>query len=367
MRPLRFIIFVIAGSVMPACGPSSGEIPAQIVVSTNLKVVNLPKVADLTRLKGDRVIFRAGTNVPWSDYEDSLSAHDTFELARSAFFKKAPTESTFLRLAWNGSFFQATDFDSLYMITAYYWFEQAWDFYTHVVKDASSATQTPVIVSVYSAFTSQGLVKVPTGFVDNSSYQPLEDMFKMFRVGDQEGLPFEMNAGVVAHEFQHRIFHHIVFQSKGKAGYSAWRESRAKRILRATDEGIADINAVGFSRNANFLCEASRDLDGTFAKTATYENLADSANYYLLGTLIAKTIWEAADRDVEVLRADFLPQINRSLAPFGDFVVENLNAYDVDTLWKEVLKTLSIEKQTKLCREIKIRFQSLYSRIPTCA
>lgn len=355
----RMLYTLIACSIITACGPNSGDIPAQIVVTTNLKVVNLSRVVDLKSLTGERVTFKAGRNVPWSDYDGSVSAHDTFDLARGAFFEKAPTESTFLRLSWNGNFYQATDFDSLYMITAYYWFERVLDFYTDVIRDKTSATQSPVMISVYGAFTSQGLVKVPTGFVDNSSYQPLEDMFRMFRVGDQEGLPYEMNPGVVAHEFQHRIFHHAVFQSKGKAGYSAWRETRAKYVLKAIDEGLADIHAVGFSKDPNFLGDAARDLDGAFAQTATSENLVDSSNYYLLGTVIAKTIWEAADRDVEVLRADFLPQINRSLG--------NLDNYDVDTLWREILKMLSSEKQVKLCKEIRIRFQSIYSRIKACA
>src|SRR5690242_8069271 len=111
MRPLHLIVFALFVS---SCGPRFGDIPAQVVVQRNLEVVTLPRVVDLTHLKGDRVIFRAGRNVPWSDYDNSIAANDTFEVARSTFFDKAPAESTFLRLAWNGNFYQATDFDSLY-------------------------------------------------------------------------------------------------------------------------------------------------------------------------------------------------------------------------------------------------------------
>jgi hypothetical protein len=283
------------------------------------------------------------------------------------------------------------------MITAYYWLEQVSEFFTTVVKDQSKATRTPVSVSVYGSFISKGIVKVPFGFIDDSSYLPLEDMFKMYRVADQEGLPFGMNPGVVAHEFQHRVFHDLVFQSKAKEGYLAWKKlsatdsglkyTKARLLLRATDEGLSDIAAVGFSANPNFLVDEHRDLNGEFAGAATYDNLADSTidgrfadscngeslnygnptwRYYCLGTVIAKTIWEAVDHNVDVLRDQVLPVLNQSLQPLSGMLFEKFEKYDLDVFWRLVHQRLPKALQPKLCAQIKVRFHSLYDGIKEC-
>jgi hypothetical protein len=373
-----------------------------------LQVVDVPRMTNMFELKGERFIFMAGRNVPFQEYSQSYETHDSFESARADFLKKNPFEPASPKLAWNGSYYRAMDFDSLYMLTAYYWFEQAADFFSSVVHDRSSATQTPVIVSVYGAFTSKGLIRVPIGFVDNSGYRALEDVFKMYRVGDQEGVPFEMNPGVVAHEVHHRIFHNLVFQSKGKAGYEVWKRfhdnkssltyARARVLLRATDEGMADIHAVAFSRNPNFLAmsqafgdlkaiDAQRDLDGSFSTLATYDNLADSSidtpyltncngeslnyanthwRYYCLGTVIAKTLWDASDNDIDVLRNEILPVLNQSFTVLGDALIEDFAKYDMDVLWRIVVGKLGSARKGKLCNQIQRRFQSLYGRIPEC-
>jgi len=413
---VRWLLFALASCMtLCSCGPLSGEVPVQVVAphesSTSkfsLKVVRLPRIIDIHALKGERLIFRAGTNVPWSDYLGNIEEKDTFESARDSFLGMVPFEAAAPRLAWNGDYFKAVDFDSLYLVTAYYWFEQVWDFFKDVVQDCSDATKTPVMVSVYSAFTSKGLIRIPTGFADNSAYQPLEDMFKMYRVGDQEGLPFEMNPGVIAHEFHHRIFQHLVFRAKGKAGFATWLDltgtrsslkyARARQLLRATDEGLSDIHAVAFSRNPDFLGlslvrnddsdDGMRNLEGHFAQVATYDNLANSTlsvkllgrcngesvnfsnpqwNYYCLGTVIAKTIWETADQNVDILRSEILPRINRVLVKLGDRLLGQLEQYDLNVFWEELAQTIEPSRKARLCEQIRNRFQSIYSRVSSCA
>lgn len=411
---MRVLTPILCTLFLMGCGPNQGSIPVQIVAPIDnemtrygLRVATLQRMSDFSQLKGERFIFRAGRNVPWSEYAVASENQDSFESVRSTLSKKLALDPVSPRFSWNGDFYGAADFDSLYMATAYYWFERVADFFQDTVKDTSVATHIPVVVSVYGAFTSKGFVKVPTGFADNSAYQPLEDIFRMYRVGDQEGVPFEMNPGVIAHEFQHRVFHKLVFETKGKEGYRLWKTfsstnsslklARPRALLRATDEGMADIHALAFSRNPNFLAvsqphsdssrEEQRNLESEFAKVATYDNLADSSieaqflndcngeslnyanpswRFYCLGTVIAKTIWDASGNDVDVLRLHYLPVLNRCFAALGDALLADFANYDVDVFWRILLPKLDADARLPLCANIKLRFQSLYSRIPEC-
>lgn len=398
-----------------ACGPTTGDVKAQVVAPLDLtmtqfglQIVSLPNVEDIHSLRGQNFIFVAGANIPWSVYSDAFDEGTSFTSAQASFFSKISLQPVRLNLTWNGSYFNAADFDSLYMLTAYHLFENAKQFFLDVIGDRSKATSSPIYVSVYGAYTSRGIIRVPLGFMDNSAYLPLEDMFKMYRVADQEGLPFQMNPGVVVHEYQHRVFHEHVFLSKGDKAFRNWKifnsadaslkYARIRTLLRATDEGLADINAVGYSRNPNFLAVSKtaldlkfpndqRNLDGAFAQAATYDNLADSSiesrflsmcngesanygnthwRYYCLGTVIANTLWESADKDTEILRNEVLPAVNASLDDLGNELLSNFEKYDIDVLWRLIVTRLNSQRAEKLCDHLRLRFSSLYPKVTQC-
>jgi hypothetical protein len=329
-----------------------------------------------------------------------------------------------------GGQYVADDFDSLNYLTTFYNFEIAWNYFDNVIGDESGATSDFGFIGFYGTIVLSSLVPVPFPGVpvtDNALFYTLADAWLTLPVHDQDGIPLSMNDAVIVHEFQHRIFFKNVVDGPAfPYWFDQFRDATAEEnqqtppgeeeettavtgsglslvFFKGVDEGLADIFAVGLHGNPQFM-EASlkdapfalpkfytegprRDLEGQFADQATYDGLLydgsddcggritdSSFNHYCLGTVLARTLWETADRDGTILRDKLLPAVNRSLSETGNQIADRSAAagafnFEVNYLLEEIAQELvGGGLLDDFCLETETRFTSLVESglVPTC-
>ncbi len=419
------------------CAPVSGPVEVEAVVSHAggdyaLETVTVDGAVDLFAGEHEDFVVTGGQEFHIATFlllteEEGASDFDTVvEVSRGA---PAPVTPSLYFNPLSGRW-EAEDFDSLYYLTLLETFEETFRFF-RAAGDDSAGTGERGLVGMYGRFVVGAELPIPIfPDADNAAYLTLADAWLAMRVHDQDGLPFGMNGGVIAHEFQHRVFFRNLFDGEG---FAWWRQGAGATtdengqaagtppdflIMRGVDEGLADVFGVGRSGDVGFM-QASlvdapfgiprfagqarfRNLDGDFAEAATYDDVIDgthddvearqycgalsaqevldeelqglSFNYYCLGTVLAKTIWDAADHDVDVLREAFLPAVNDALPLVRETLLATSTLADqfvFDIGW--ILEGIAVSlpaggRRDAFCVEVERRFGSVNDRlgVPTC-
>lgn len=409
----------LAIALASSCGPLSGPLDVEVLLfdddgasEPRLGTVTLHSVTDLSRGAGERFDVRAGLNVNAFTLLDELREGQLSfeEIVRRG--RESSGDDMRPRLSWDGARYVAEDFDSLQYLTLFHNFERAWDF-AEDIGDASTATSEKSLVGFYSSVSLNDELPVPLQTSDNAAYVTFIDAwmtFRMFLV--QEGVPFSMNGGVIAHELHHRVFFHNVFRGEAFDSWRAWVTSdevtRAGNLIKGLDEGLADLFAVGLTRDLGFMGHslrgafeeqaAFRDLDGELAAALTYDDLLSSLlpqglqehcgfatevgqdlyalgqfNFYCAGTLVARALWEGAGEDFGVLQADVLPAVNRALPRVGQRIADDSPSeqliFDLDVFLEALVVELPAERRGVMCAALEPRFESFFAerRVPACA
>ena len=142
-----------------------------------------------------------------------------------------------------------------------------------------------------------------------------------------------------------------------------------------------------------FAAEADRrSLEGDFANAVTYVGLRDmtidsallegcganaegdlfsqaSFNFYCLGTVLARSLWDASERDMEVLRGEVMPAVRRALPRMGD-TVGATGDFDVDVLLEPIAAEIAPgARRAAACAAFRDKFGELVDagRVPTCS
>jgi hypothetical protein len=134
-----------------------------------------------------------------------------------------------------------------------------------------------------------------------------------------------------------------------------------------------------------------RHLEREFADVATYENLRDqgidaaflrgcgsmdsgdlygqpSFNFYCLGTVAARALWDGSGRDITVLREEMMPAVIEAMHALGEHLVDD-PMFDVDFFLAPVAEGVSATRRsTTLCPALVEKFGSIVAagRIPAC-
>lgn len=423
---------VLTVAAWAGCAPVVGPVDVEAVVpveggSYGLETATLEDVEDLFLGASARFDVRAGVAISIDQLlvatinGDELSFEDMITKSRSN-----PGWPPSPSLLWNplSGRYEAEDFDSLYYLTLMESFEEVFRFYDEVAGDKSGATHDRGLVGFYGTFVGSSVLPIPLApDADNAAYITLGDAWLAMRVHDQDGIPFGMNRGVIAHEFQHRHFFQNVIRG---AAYEAWRSTvsgganpeaaRSTTFMRGVDEGLADLYAVGMTGDPAFILASFadaplgllgfsrqaqyRDLESAFADDMTFEIalasgaglseearvycggaaegteelVAVSVNPYCLGTATARMFWDAAGRDQARLQAVFLPAITASLPRVGE-VIGGLSAalgffaFSPEILLEAVAIELGPgEARDQLCAEAEVRFSTLLDEglVPAC-
>ncbi len=396
-----------------ACGPTSGPVTVEAVVpdgtGARMEDVVLTTVTDLSTGEGELFDVRSGMVLNEGDFLSAMRDGASYDEIVTR-VRGGRGQGIAPRMSYDGTRWVAQDFDTLFYFTVFANFEQAWLYYRDVIGDESAATSEPSVVGMYAQLESQ-LLSVPLLTSDNAAYAAPFDGWLTLRVGVQDGVPFAMHKGVIGHEFQHRVFFQNMF---GAQGFDVWAKrfdatadaelQRSTVLMNGCDEGLADLFAIGLNEDVHTLVDGfagagflfaeaaeSRDLEGAYAHTATFETLergeldaellqgcgattagdnyaAPGFNFYCIGTLLARALWDGAGRDMEVLREDLLPAVNRALRSLGD-VMRTGELFRVELLLASITAELpGGALRTETCAAMTEKFSSLVvaDQVPAC-
>ncbi len=413
VRPVVGAVVTLA-ALVSACAPIAGPVVVEALVpdasargGTKLDDVTLTSVTDLAAGKGSLFDVRGGLKVNITDL-NAISEDDFEEMI--ARVRGDNGNDVNACMDFDGTRYVACDYETLFYFSMFANFESA---FARAVDfgDESDATQRKGVVGLFASVQYSEFFPVTLLSTDNAAYAPPVDGWLALRTAFQDGVPFAMHRGVISHEFGHRLFFHNVFRAVD-GGFEVWRadstqteltkdEVREQMLLKGTDEGLADvfsmsalvdkdsINTAFEDAGDAFAAEAPRrDVEGAFARAATYDNLREltldakllqscgltgsefqtSFNFYCVGTVLAAALWEASDSDADILASDMEPAIVRALPRVGEQLV-NGAAFDVDLFLEPLAQELAPGvRRGALCEAATRRFSSLVDagRIPSC-
>ncbi len=410
------VVVVVCGAAI-ACAPVEGPVVVEALVpdadaegGVALADVTLERILDLRTGRGRDFDVRGDLKIDAQEFFD-LSGDFDDVVDRTRGNGGADVDP---RMAFDGTRYVADDYETLFYFSVTANFEAAFA-YARAAGDDSQATSDVeserAIVGLFASVVLSEFVPLPLLSSDNAAYAAPMDGWLALRTAFQEGVPFGMHRGVIAHEFGHRLFFHNTF-SKIPGGFEVWQEQntttsddpdelRSQMLLKAVDEGLADVfsmasladkDAINAAfENAGDLFEseaARRDVEGVFATAATYDNLrtltldtttaqgcglttpdfAQSFNYYCVGTVLAAAIWAGADNDAAIVRDEVQPAIIRALPRLGEAMVDGA-AFDVDLLLEAIAAEIEPgARRDTMCAAFEARFESLFAegRVPTC-
>jgi hypothetical protein len=286
------------------------------------------------------------------------------------------------------------DYESLLMVSAYHGFERVRDFFW--AREVSLATRSTIEICFGCGLYVDVGLPLPYIVSDNAAYVAFADLFVMvpeLLLGD---MPIAADAGILCHEFSHRVFRYAVypdavfeqlvdaFAHQTALTPEAWR---TLNLLKAVDEGSADFFAAAFSGNPRFaaaslglLGEADRrDLEGTRASDEAYSDVfAEAAaenhdvvtdadgghavgrgdwNPYHLGTIWAGALWRLGDVEgsgeveVERVRDEVVPALLVALRRVGIALGERFD-FGLDLILAELVAALPAERQQDACASL---------------
>jgi hypothetical protein len=408
----------IALALCAACAPIGGPVVVEAVVPdrdvdgfASLGDVRLDTVVDLNTGRAERFDIRSGLDVNLADFADLATTRASMvEQTRGD-----GGDNVAPQMHFDGERYVADTYETLFYFTMLANFESAFAFADDVGvanRATSSADENHAIVGMFSSVVVSPLLPIPLLSSDNAAYAPPLDGWLALRSAFQAGVPFAMHRGVIAHEFAHRVFFHTTV-SDIDGGFDLWRtaitdasptrdELRAQMLLKGLDEGLADVFAITALQNKDavieafsaadggFVAEAARrDVEGDFAAVATYDNLRDrslepkllsgcnldvddfrgSFNFYCVGTVVAATLWEAAEADPAIMRSAIEPAVLVALPQVGAALANGV-AFDIDQFLEPFVQALPAGRRRELaCETIAVRFASLVrsGRVPSCS
>lgn len=420
------VLGCLMGAVFVACGPTRSPVKVEAIVvdkganpTYRIDVVELRSAEDVLRGKGAYFDVRGDINLPLGGVlerlsDDNLTYAQMIEAARGSGGVELD-----MNLHWDGEVWRAVDFDGLQYLTLFHHFESVWNFFRPLQPDGEWGDTPHPLIAYHGSIALTEQVPIPILNSDNAAYvAPADTWLALRSVLNDEGIPFIMNPGIVAHEFHHRLFFHALFSGSRFETWRAWMSedgelSTASKLLKGLDEGLADIAAIAFQEDGAFMgasltglfaSQASfRDIDGEFARGVTFDDLASGAgsgaaarhcglsepnfgasdfNYYCLGTVLARGIYEAAGEDFATLREVLLPALYLSLPLLGAEIDQRSRAQGVLVFELEMfldrfaasVKELEAERGQgtivweQLCGAYTRRFASLNvpGKVPSC-
>lgn len=404
-----------------ACQGPSSPIKAEVLdfdpsnESWRLATVHLDSVVDLNILKGknfslygDQLLSVDALNAKGSSTPSSPEAMRSDIVAREG----SPVQLSYDLYddGQGGQVAVTNDFESLSMLTVFNHFEKVWDFAHNIGGDRSGATSKETMIGFYATVGATIGISIPILTSDNAAFVGMSDSFVILRSQILNGVPLALNSAVIAHEFSHRLFFHNVYAGPA---FNNWYQStvagtntdslaaRSIVLLSALDEGSADTHALTFLGRTDFISDSlqgssgattriQRDIEGNFADVTTYEDLKwdtindpetgddlcggssedfslSTWNFYCLGTVWARSLWDASGRDIEVMRQEIEPALIRSMRRLGDEHLASYWGFDFDIIMQLMAEEVPESRRPQLCAAFRDKFQILTDTgVPAC-
>ena len=288
------------------------------------RTVQLNTPTNITTLQGPVAKLVGGAKFALSD---STSGNTVEELAK-AITKDAGHDVNVSYIETQQTLVPA-DFHSLNMVTTYYNFERAYQFFTGTVGGTLNAERFGVPNVYYFA----GYEENGTALKDNAMFIKLTGGFLILPFEELQQVPLAINLGVVGHEYAHSVFNYHVHKSHPlPPTLSSWRgnlgATPGANLVAALDEGSADIFGWGITCSSDLTtCDAeyigeslpaeylaSRRVDqAQCMDEGMWINLEEHdyddfttrcvpfGCHYTVGSVFASALWRAAS-DAEVVK-----------------------------------------------------------------
>ncbi|WP_338865343.1 hypothetical protein [Myxococcus stipitatus] len=284
--------------------------------------VELKTVDDIVGLSGTVADIHGGARIVFDPKDPELTNATTADAFAAALLKGEGHDVAANYINQDDVLWPA-DFHTWNMVTTYYNLERAFDYFREVTNIPVTDFKKPVKTYYFPEFV---LTDVQPGpMKDNALYFSAMESFLILPFDQLQRAPLSINAGVITHEYAHRIFNLkayggtpfpealITWSSPGGASPGA-------NILKSFDEGLADLHAYGATCRSKNGCD-TRFLSTSFygaehgpladqrdlAKTdrciddALRDSIRDnslgqfSGKEYLVGTILASALYQAGE------------------------------------------------------------------------
>lgn len=217
------------------------------------------------------------------------------------------------------------DFHSWAMVTTYWNFEQSFNYFNRIYDGAPTDGIEGADLLYWGSYKNANISDpMKQDLVDNIIYYPPVRAFLVAPFKDLQKVPVSMNLGIVGHEFAHRVFTHKAYGNQALPA-ELNLQGAPLNIIRSLDEGLADFHGYGVTCIAKdgpgcstkFLLASFDEATATrrdFSRSAENCMSADLKNalslpsdtfagqgqQYKLGTLIAASLYQAANKGGKV-------------------------------------------------------------------
>jgi len=329
---LRLLSALAILGLAQGCAPDA-DAPVRVralVLSTGGEYVpqevELKTVTDPVKLTGSVLEMRGGGSIRF-DVNDLLLqnayASNNPQAIKRAVLKSEGDDVRVSYISRDGVLWP-TDFHSWNLVTAYYGFEKAYEYF-NVVANIPGAELGTSRAYYFPQFvdTSGGDAKEQR---DNAIFYSLVEGFMILPFDEFQKVPFSINAGVIAHEYAHWVFNRKTYQGAiypvPLMEWGAASSQPGVNILKSLDEGLADFHAWAATCESAFGCNprfisssleddrtsAARDLSAPdrcmttslrqSMLTASYGDFVanwPAGGQYEVGAILASALFQAAE------------------------------------------------------------------------
>ncbi len=309
-------------ALLASCAPDAPA-PVKVralVLSSNGKYVpqqvELKTIANMASLEGQVVKFVGGSQVRL-DPNDPLLRQVTTEEAFERALVKNPGRSVVANYikADDGVLWPA-DFHSWNLVTSYYNFERAWDYF-RTVGNIPAADLPQTTVHYFPDFVLAESGDAPQQ--DNALFFAPIHSFLVLPFKEIQQAPLAINASVIAHEYSHLVFNQRVYGGRRLPEViNQWSipgsSTPGLNLMKSLDEGLADYHAYVASCRTTYGCntqvlktsfegktvtdrDLTRDvcLGSSLRERMLYNNFNQfSGQEYAVGTILASALYRAS-------------------------------------------------------------------------
>jgi hypothetical protein len=275
MRGVRRLAAVVA---LGACAPSpTAPVSVMAIVEQSDGTyqptqVQLNTISDIVAMKGSVIDIVGNARIVLDPNDPALQTSGlTDQQVEAILLKNKGQAVTASYIERNGVYWPA-DFHTWNMVTTYYNFEQAFDYYNGLGIFSSDSLGGNTVY-YWASFTLVAVSTQPQ--VDNTLYYSPVQAFLLLPFDQALPLvPLAMNTGVLTHEYSHRIFNLAVYQGQlFPQPLGEWLGTGGPttqiNLLKSIDEGLADYHAFGQSCQSAFGCTTR------FLESSLGGNIAD--------------------------------------------------------------------------------------------
>ncbi|MGZ3460054.1 MAG: hypothetical protein ACXU86_16300 [Archangium sp.] len=283
--------------------------------------VELETVTDIVSLEGQVVKLLGGASIRVDSKDPALQAAQTPEALVHALLKDEGRPVTASYITDDQGVLWPADFHTWNLVTTYYNFERAWEYFT-TVADVPQAELGQTTVYYFPEFVLGGSGDKPQR--DNALFFAPVQAFLVLPFESIDEAPLAINASVLTHEYSHRVFNHRVYDGQNLPEViNAWatglRSTPGLNVIKSLDEGLADFHAYAASCQSSFGCNPSvlatsfegqpvedRDLSKNWCMSQDLHDQMLNANFstfsgseYQVGTLLASSLYKASSSEAD--------------------------------------------------------------------